>query len=113
MDRGAWWATVHGTAKSQRCLGHINAMHEGERRVRYVKVRLSRILAPEKGPGEDGARLVTPVGLALPESRNGPTHSVPIRCRQHHRNPGLDFVTTCCKPPNQSTLPSAPLNRSQ
>ena len=56
---------------SQRVRGdwaHMNTMHKGEKRVRYVTVRLRGILAPEKGPGEHGVHAVTPVGLALPLS---------------------------------------------
>ena len=27
MDRGAWWATVHGVAESQTCLSYDHTVH--------------------------------------------------------------------------------------
>ena len=123
---------------SQRVRGdwaHMNAMHKGEKRVRYVTVRLRGILAPEKGPGEHGVHVVTPVGLALPlsplalpETPPNPlpactrcSSTIPTQARtlcrwmlyQLSHKGGPLYVTTCQKPTNQSTLPTPLLNSGQ
>ena len=44
MNRGAWWATVHGVARSQTWLSDLACTHI------YMKCRYSYILKPQGGP---------------------------------------------------------------
>ena len=50
MDRGAWWATVHGVGKSQRRLSHthihtyLGAHQNYQRRLLFfVKINLTKL----------------------------------------------------------------------